>query len=74
MEGAAELVAESESYRCITDRKQFKVVHLNKDILYTGYDEHKRRHFKFTTGNNAFYGLYIKILHIFHRSYRLATY
>ena len=35
MEGAAERVAENESYRCITDHEQFKVVCPNKDVLYT---------------------------------------
>ena len=35
VEGAAERVAENESYRCITDHEQFKVVCLNKDVLYT---------------------------------------
>ena len=35
MEGVVERVAENESHQCIKDHKQFKVVCLNKDILYT---------------------------------------
>ena len=35
MEGVVECVAENESHQCITDHKQFKVVCLNKDVVYT---------------------------------------
>ena len=35
MEGVVERVAENESHQCITDHEQFKVVYLNKDVLYT---------------------------------------
>ena len=35
MEGVVERVAENESHQCITDHEQFKVVCLNKDVLYT---------------------------------------
>ena len=34
MEGTRERLAEN-SYRCITDHEHFKVVCLNKDVLYT---------------------------------------
>ena len=34
MEGVSECLAEDGSYRCITDHEQFKVVCLNKDVLY----------------------------------------
>ena len=34
MEGVVEHVAENESHLCITDHEQFKVVCLNKNILY----------------------------------------
>ena len=37
MEGVVELVAENESHQCITDHEQFKVVCLNKDVLYTAF-------------------------------------
>ena len=35
MEGVVECVAEKESHQFITDHEQFKVVCLNKDVLYT---------------------------------------
>ena len=35
MEGVVECVAGNESHQCITDHKQFEVVCLNKDVLYT---------------------------------------
>lgn len=35
MEGVSERMAENESYQCITEHEQFKVVCLNKDVLYT---------------------------------------
>ena len=35
MEGVVECVAENESYQCIMDHEQFKVVCLKQDILYT---------------------------------------
>ena len=35
MEGVVERVAENESHQCIMDYEQFKVVCLNKDVLYT---------------------------------------
>ena len=35
MEAAAKRVAANESYQYITDHKQFNVVCLNKDVLYT---------------------------------------
>ena len=35
MVGVVERVAENESHQCITDHEQFKVVCLNKDVLYT---------------------------------------
>ena len=35
MEGVVEHVAEKESYQHITDHNQFKVVCLNKDVLFT---------------------------------------
>ena len=35
MESAVEHIAENESYCCITDHEQFKIVCLNKDVLYT---------------------------------------
>ena len=34
MEGVVKRVAENESLQCITDHEQFKVVCLNKDVLY----------------------------------------
>ena len=41
--GLVECVAENESYQCIMDHEQFKVVCLNKDILYTALAKHKKR-------------------------------
>ena len=35
MENAVECIAENESYCCITDHEQFKIVCLNKNALYT---------------------------------------
>ena len=35
MESAVERIAENESYYCITDHEQFKILCLNKDVLYT---------------------------------------
>ena len=35
MEGVVERVAENVSHQCIMDHEQFKVVCLNKDVLYT---------------------------------------
>ena len=35
MTSAVERIAENESYRCITDHEEFKIVCLNKDVLYT---------------------------------------
>ena len=35
MENAVERIAENESSCCITDHEQFKIVCLNKDVLYT---------------------------------------
>jgi len=35
MEGVSKHIAENESCQCITDHEQFKVVCLNKDVLYT---------------------------------------
>ena len=37
MKGVVERVAENESHQCITDHEQFKVVCLNKDVLYTAF-------------------------------------
>ena len=33
IESAVEHIAENESYHCITDHEQFKIVYLNKNIL-----------------------------------------
>jgi len=35
MEGVSERITENESCQCITDHEQFKVMCLNKDVLYT---------------------------------------
>ena len=35
MMSAVERIAENESYWCITDHEEFKIVCLNKDVLYT---------------------------------------
>ena len=35
MESAVKCIAKNESYWCITDHEQFKIVRLNKDVLYT---------------------------------------
>ena len=37
MEGVVECVTQNESHQCIMDHKQFKVVCLNKDVLYTAF-------------------------------------
>ena len=35
MEGVSECMTKNEIYNCITEHEQFKVVRLNKDVLYT---------------------------------------
>ena len=35
MKSAVEHIAKNESYQCITDHEQFKVVCLTNDVLYT---------------------------------------
>ena len=43
--GCCVACGENESHQCITDNEQFKVVRVNKDVLYTKpcYDEHDKR-------------------------------
>ena len=35
MENAVECITENKIYQCVTDQEQFKIMCLNKDILYT---------------------------------------
>ena len=81
MEGVAKCVVDNESYPWITDHEQLKVICLKQRLfIYSPcYDEHDKRRFcTFTAIHQVMIVIlpcsYIKILHIFYKSYRLAAY